>query len=206
MLNVHARLHKDILWLVLDRHPLNNLTVEMLEQLNKALRNACKRSSTLQLIVITGTGEQAFCAGLDLLDDTEANRVALRQAVESVCGAFEELRTLHIGTVALVKGSAFGGGCELAALCDTIIAREDAQFRLPAANATVFPCATAVALPSALGKETVDRLVKSGATLTAREAMRMRLAHQVLSTSRFLSDAEELLVMLASVAASARSR
>jgi len=194
MPDLHIRLHKNILWLILNRDPLNVLTAEMLSSLNAALRKATGQAP--HLIVITSTGERTFCAGVDLPDDAEEHRVALLREAEKTCALFEELRACGIPTVAVVKGSVYGAGCELAALCDTVIAREDAMFRLPSVNAKVFPSATAIYLPAAIGQENATRLMQSGETLNAREALRLGLAHQVLSTRRFLPDTEELLVML----------
>ncbi len=194
MPDLHIRLRKNILWLILDRDPLNLLTIEMLSQLNAALHNAIEQAP--HLIVITGTGERAFCAGIDLLDDSETHRAAFLHAAKETCTLLEALHGHAIPTVALIKGSAYGAGCELAALCDTVIAREDATFRLPSANAKVFASAVSFNLPAAIGQEQTTRLMQSGETLSARQAMRLGLAHQVLSTHRFLLDTEELLVML----------
>jgi len=190
-------IHKDILWLVLDRPPLNALTVEVLERLTTALYKSLRESP--RLVVFTGMGEQAFCTGVELLDDTDEQRDALLKAARDADEALAELRARTIPTVALVKGNAFGAGCELVALCDTVIAREDAHFRLAAANAKVFPSAVAVHLPALIGQEDTVRLMQSGETLSAHQAFRLGLVHQVLSKRRFLPDAEELLVMLASI-------
>ncbi len=194
MPDVHVRLHKNVLWLVLNRPSLNNLTVAMLDQLNTALRAALTQAP--HLIVLTGSGEQAFCAGIDLPDDSESARLALLKAAEQTCQEFEELRAHQMPTVALMKGSVFGPGLELAVLCDTLIAHEQAIFRLPAINAKVFLSATAVYLPAVIGEEETARLMQSGETLTAQQAMQRRIVHQVLAARRFLPDAEELLVML----------
>jgi enoyl-CoA hydratase/carnithine racemase len=199
MSHVHVRSHKDILWLILDRPPLNPLTAGMLHQLNAAVQKTLQRPA--RLVVITGTGERAFCAGVDLPDDSEKQRQELLDAARETEGVLDELRKRSVPLVALVKGSAFGAGCELAALCDVVIAREDALFRLPAVNAKVFPSAVSVSLPALIGQEQTTRLVQSSETLMAREAMRLGLAHQVLSARRFLGDTEELLVMLAAVGA-----
>src|SRR6266702_6964658 len=129
---VRIRLHKNILWLVLDRPPLNILSIEMLDQLTAAMRGALKNAP--RLIVITGAGERAFCAGVDIRDHLDGREVEMLRAVHDNCAAFEELRTHNIPTVALVKGHALGGGCELAALCDTVIAHEHESFGLPEVN------------------------------------------------------------------------
>ena len=195
MSSVRIRRHNDIIWLILDRPPLNILSIAMLDQLTAAMRDAMKNPP--RLIVLTGTGERAFCAGVDIHDHLDGREVEMLRAVHDNCAAFEELRTHTIPTVALVKGHALGGGCELAALCDTIIAHEDATFGLPEINLAVFPPVAAVYFPALIGHNAAMRLMLTGETIKAREALRLGLAHQVLSSQNFLPDAEELLTMLA---------
>ena len=195
MSNVHVRLHKDILWLILDRPPLNILSIEMLDQLTAAMRDAVKHAP--RLIVITGAGERAFSAGVDIHDHLHGREKEMLRAVYDNCAAFEELRAQHIATVSLVKGYALGGGCELAALCDTVIAHEDATFGLPEISLGVLPPVAAAYFPALIGQNATMRLMLTGETIDAREALRLGLAHQVLSSRRFLPDAEELLIMLA---------
>lgn len=201
MSDIHVRLRNNILWLLLDHQPLNALTTEMLEKLAHSIHQALKLSP--HLLVVTGIGEHAFCTGVDLPDDSEAKRAALLLAARNTEIAFDELHLHQIPTVALLKGNVFGPGCELISLCDTVIARDDAIFRLPAVNAKVFPNAVSIRLPSMIGREITDRLVQSGETLNARAALRLGLVHQVLSSHRFLLDTEELLVMLSTVSKSA---
>lgn len=192
---LHVRRQHTILWLILDRPPLNILSIEMMDQLTMALRDAMKNPP--RLIVITGAGERAFCAGVDIKDHLDGREVEMLRAVRDNCAAFEELRREHIPTVALVKGHALGGGCELAALCDTVIAHEDATFGLPEIHLAVFPPVAAVYFPGLFGHSTAMRLMLTGETIKAGEALRLGLAHQVLSSRHFLSDAEELITMLA---------
>jgi enoyl-CoA hydratase/carnithine racemase len=192
MSDVLIRPHKEFLWLVLNRPPLNNLTVAMLEQLTAAMQQA--QTNLPRLLVLTGTGEHAFCSGVDLPDESEQAR--LLRAAERTSKALEALRTQHVPTVALVKGQAIGPGCELAVLCETVIAHEHATFRLPAMNSSIFTDATSVYLPAIIGQEVTSKLMQNGQTLSAHEAMQLGLVHQVLTARRFLLDAEELLVML----------
>jgi enoyl-CoA hydratase/carnithine racemase len=196
MSNVRIRFHNDILWLILDRPPLNILSIEMLDQLTAAMHDASRRPP--HLVVITGAGERAFCAGVDIRDHLDGREKEMLRSVYDNCAAFEELRAQHIPTVALVKGHALGGGCELAALCDTVIAHEDATFGLPEISLGVFPPVAAVYFPALIGHLATMRLMLTGETIHAKEALRLGLAHQVLSSRRFLPDAEELIAMLAS--------
>jgi enoyl-CoA hydratase/carnithine racemase len=193
--HIHIRHRNDILWLILDRPPLNILTIEMLDQLTAAMRDAIKE--TPRLVVITGAGERAFCAGVDIHDHLEGHEIEMLRAVRDNCAAFEELRAHNIPSAALVKGYALGGGCELAALCDTVIAHEDASFGLPEVNLGVVPPVAAVYFPALIGYNTTLRLMLTGETIKAAEALRLGLVHQVLPSRRFLPDAEELLVVLA---------
>jgi enoyl-CoA hydratase/carnithine racemase len=192
---LRIRHQHNILWLILDRPPLNILSIEMLDQLTAAMREAMKNPP--RLIVITGAGERAFCAGVDIKDHLNGREVEMLRAVRDNCAAFEELRAKHIHTVALVKGYVLGGGCELAALCDTVIAHEDATFGLPEVNLAVFPPVAAVYFPSLIGYNATMRLMLTGESIKAREALRLGLAHQVLSSQHFLVDAEELIMVLA---------
>lgn len=201
MSDVHVHLRNNIFWLLLDHPPLNALTVAMLEKLTLSIHQAIKLAP--HLIVITGMGEQAFCAGVDLPDDSEERRTELLHAARNTEIAFDELHLHRIPTTALLKGSVFGPGCELAAFCDTVIARDDATFRLPAVNAKIFPNAVSMRLPAMIGRETTNRLVQNGETLNAHEALRLGLVHQIVPRRRFLLDTEELLVMLATVGKSA---
>jgi enoyl-CoA hydratase/carnithine racemase len=167
MSNVHVRLHKDILWLILDRPPLNILSIEMLDQLTAAMRDAVKHAP--RLIVITGAGERAFSAGVDIHDHLHGREKEMLRAVYDNCAAF----------------------------CDTVIAHEDATFGLPEISLGVLPPVAAAYFPALIGQNATMRLMLTGETIDAREALHLGLVHQVLSSRRFLPDAEELLIMLA---------
>lgn len=196
MSHIRTRLQDGILWLMLDYPPLNILSLEMLSQLSSAMRNALALEP--RLLVLMGAGEWAFSAGVDVREYLAGSEQKLLSAVSECYAAFEELRARGIATVALVRGVALGGGCELAALCDTVLAHEDATFGLPEIGLGIFPPVASAYFPRLLGYQTTMRLLLTGETLSAREALRLGLVHQVLPARRFLPDAEELLVMLAS--------
>lgn len=196
MSHIRTRLHKEILWLILDRPPLNILSIAMLDQLTAAMRGAVKLGP--RLVVLMGAGERAFSAGVDVRDHLEGREKEMLRAVADNCAAFAELHMQGIATVALVKGVALGGGCELAALCDTVLAHENATFGLPEIGLGVFPPVASVYFSRLLGQQATMRLMLTGESIGAQEALRLGLAHQVLSARRFLQDAEELLVVLAS--------
>ncbi len=106
------------------RNAINSKVVDGLE----SFLNQVEKDSTVSIVVITGTGEQAFCSGGDL-----SEYHSLRTADEALpmlsrmAALLHRLATLHMPTVALVNGTAVGGGCELATACDYRIVSIDAK-------------------------------------------------------------------------------
>jgi enoyl-CoA hydratase/carnithine racemase len=193
------------LWRIsINRPPLNTLDLMTLQGLLAALRQARAEPQT-RLVVLTGEGERAFCAGFEAGQANAAHQKEYLAALQEVYRAFADLAAAAIPTVALVKGLALGIGCELAALCDTLVAREDAEFGLPEIGQGSFPVLAAAIWSRRLSPRVALRLMLTGERVHAAEACRLGLAHQVLSTERFLTDAEELLLMLALLGASSKS-
>lgn len=185
-----------LLRISINRPPLHILDLPTLQALTTALRQAREDGQT-KLIVLTSEGERAFCAGVNIRDHLPGKDAAMIAAVQDQYRAFAELAAAAIPTVALVKGLALGGGCELAALCDTLIAREDAQFGLPEITLGVFPPLAAALFHRRLTPRIALRLMLTGERISAAEAHRLGLAHQILAADRFHDDTEELLLMLA---------
>ena len=193
------------LWRIsINRPPLNALDLATLRLLTAALVQARAEAQT-RLVVLTGEGERAFCAGFEAGQRGAEEQPELLAAIQETYRAFADLAAAAIPTVALVKGRALGIGCELAALCDTLIAREDAEFGLPEIAHGTIPALAAATFPRRLAPRVALRLMLTGERINAAEACQLGLAHQVLSTERFLTDAEELLLMLALLGAGNKS-
>jgi cyclohexa-1,5-dienecarbonyl-CoA hydratase len=193
-----------LLRLSINRPPLNILDLATIQALTAALRRARSDGQT-RLIVLTSEGERAFSAGVDVRDHLPGKDTEMIAAVQDQYRAFAELAAAAIPTVALVKGLALGGGCELAALCDTLIAREDAEFGLPEIKLGVFPPLAAALFHRRLTPRAALRLMLTGERINAAEAHRLGLAHQVLPADRFHNDAEELVLMLAMLGAAGKT-
>lgn len=190
---MHIHRRQGLLWLILDQHVA---TAEMLERLASALHEASKQPP--KLVILTSAGDHAFCTGAEQHTPSSEEHRRLHSAAEKVSAAFEALRTQGIATVALIKGLAGEAGCELALLCDTVIAREDAELRFPTPDTELFPQVISAYLPTIVGQEVATRLIQNGEKLDARQAMRLGLVHQVLPTRHYLEDVQQLLVMLSS--------
>lgn len=166
--------------IVLDNPPLNVLTIEMLEELSDAVDSLADRSD-LKAIAIAGRGK-AFSAGVDVEDHVGEK---VRPMIAAFHGVFRRLADLEPVTVALVHGPALGGGCELAAFCDLVLASEAARFGQPEIKLAVFPPIAAAAFPYFVnGKKTLE-LMLTGEAVDAREAQRIGLVNHVWPAAEF---------------------
>ena len=119
--------------ITLNDPPLHILDIAMLEELRDALG---KINNDRHCLIITASGEKSFSAGASVQDHLGDRAVMMLRQFH---GCFRILAKLDLVTVALVKGAALGGGCELALACDFILASDRARFGQPEINLGVFP-------------------------------------------------------------------
>ncbi|HYS55781.1 MAG TPA: enoyl-CoA hydratase/isomerase family protein [Thermoanaerobaculia bacterium] len=119
--------------ITLNDPPLHILDIAILEELRGALG---KVKSDRHCLIISASGEKAFSAGASVQDHIGDRVVTMLQRFHE---CFRILAKLDIVTVALVKGAALGGGCELALACDFVLASDRARFGQPEINLGVFP-------------------------------------------------------------------
>lgn len=138
----------------------------------------------VRLVIVTGSGDKAFCAGADLKEraSMSADEVrALLLAYESELGWLE---TIEVPTLAAINGVALGGGLELALLCDLRVAAEHAVLGLPETSLGVIPGAGGTQrLPRLLGEARAKELILRAARLTAPEALILGLVNQIMPRS-----------------------
>jgi enoyl-CoA hydratase/carnithine racemase len=189
-------IHRDnVRRIVINRPPLNLVDGPMLLALAAALASAAQHPH-VRLVALMGAGEDAFCAGWDPQQPPE-QREALSGAVVEVIRAFRALAARRIPTVAILKGQALGIGGELALLCDTLIAREDAVLALPLMDQDTAPPVAAMILPRLIGPRRALHLLLTGERRDARAAYGIGLVHQVLPAASFDQEVEGLLELLA---------
>ena len=138
----------------------------------------------VRLIIVTGSGDKAFCAGADLKERagmTADDVRALLLAYETELGWLERI---PVPTLAAINGAALGGGLELALLCDLRIAAQHAVLGLPETSLGVIPGAGGTQrLPRLLGEARAKELVLRAARLSAPEALILGLVNQVMPKS-----------------------
>jgi enoyl-CoA hydratase len=144
-----------------------------------------------RVIVLTGAGTKAFAAGADI----KAMAAATPETIGPV-GGFEHWATLAgvgLPVVAAVRGFALGGGCELALLCDLIVAGDDATFGQPEIKLGVIPGAGGTQrLTRAVGKARAMELILTGRSIAAREAERLGMVSLVVPAEETVERALEL--------------
>jgi cyclohexa-1,5-dienecarbonyl-CoA hydratase len=179
--------------LVLARPPLNILNIAMLEEIADAL-DALAARNDMRVLVIAAEGK-AFSAGVDI-EDHVGDRVT--PMIAAFHGVFRRLAAFEPPTVAVVRGPALGGGCELAAFCDFVIAADTATFGQPEIKLGLFPPVTAAAFPTFVGGKKALEMMLTGDTVDAHEAARIGLVSRVVPPSKLDNAVDELVGRLAS--------
>jgi enoyl-CoA hydratase len=138
-------------------------------------------------IIITGS-DRAFAAGADIKE--MAPRTYMEMYTADWFAAWDELARIRTPLIAAVAGHALGGGCELAMLCDFIIAADNARFGQPEIRLGVIPgMGGSQRLTRAIGKAKAMEMVLTGRTMGAEEAERAGLVARVLPVAGLMEDA-----------------
>lgn len=175
---------------------LNALNRKLMEELVAALQTL-DANADVRAIVLTGN-ERAFAAGADIKEMSGNGAVEMLKLDQFA--RWEAIRRVKKPVIAAVSGFALGGGCELAMLCDTIVASESAQFGQPEIKIGVIPGAGGTQrLTRAIGKAKAMELILTGRTLTAREAQAAGLVAIVAPVELYLDEALRLAVEIAAM-------
>jgi enoyl-CoA hydratase len=147
--------------------------------------------------IVLGGSERAFAAGADIAELAESTPIDLiySQRLER----WDAIRALGTPLVAAVSGHCLGGGCELAMLCDLVVASETASFGQPEIQIGVFPGAGGTQrLTRAVGKAVAMDMILTGRTLAAREALAAGLVARVVPKEAWLEEAKSVARAIAS--------
>jgi len=162
--------------ITINRPPLNILNVPTLRELTTALEKA-RDDTKVKVVTITGAGNRAFCAGVDVRDHFPDK---IETTLEAFNRVFYALIDLNKPVIAVVNGYALGGGCELAMACDFVIASETAQFGQPEINVGAIPTVATALLPKIVSRKKAFELILTGDSLGAAEAARIGLVNKVV--------------------------
>lgn len=150
----------------IQRPPLNILDLKTLERLGVLLEEVANDSG-IQVLVLRGSGTRAFSAGVAVEDHT-ADKVP--QMLRIFHGALRELLHLPAASVAVVQGHCLGGGLELAAACDFVVAEPAATFGQPEIKLGCYPPFAAALYPTLMGTAATVELLLTGETISTDRA------------------------------------
>lgn len=171
---IQLRLDHHTAWITLDRPPLNILDTDMMESLGDVLDDALPKAD---FVVFRGAGVKAFCAGADVADHTPKR---VEKMLSAFHGVFRRLAVADCLKIAAVHGYCLGGGMELAAFCDLVLATESAQFGQPEIKLGCFPPVSMVILPRLIGVQAAAHLILTGHSISATEAHRLGLVTRMV--------------------------
>ncbi len=171
---VRVRQEDGAWWVTLNRPPHNVLNIAMMRELAQALERAVL-DPTARAVVLAAEG-RSFCAGVDVAEHTAEHVGEMLEVFHGLC---RRLADSDVPTVAAVGGAALGGGCELVALCDVVLASEGATFGQPEIRVGVFPPVAAASFLALLGKGGLAPLL-TGEVLTAQRAHQLGLVTEVV--------------------------
>lgn len=182
--------NKTVAKIILNRpEKLNAMNIQVLNEL-KSLIGSINNNSSLRAVVLTGSGEKAFCAGGDIKEMSTMSpedAMALSALAEEVTTSLE---ALTVPVIAALNGVALGGGLELAMACDFIYASKNAKLGLPEVNLGLIPgFGGCIRLPRYVGLARAREMVYSAEILTAQQAYELGLCNQVFATIEELNEA-----------------
>jgi cyclohexa-1,5-dienecarbonyl-CoA hydratase len=161
--------------LLLHRPPLNIINLEMLDELNTAWSEI--EDAKTQVVVISGEGDRAFSAGVDVADHAPGK---IETTLENFHRMVLRIRKSECVSIAAVHGHALGGGAELAMMCDLIIAADNAQIGQPEISLGCYPPVAVAYLPGAIGFHKASEMILLGESVTAAEAERLGIVNKVV--------------------------
>ena len=165
---------------------LNALNVQLGNELLAAARGF-DADPEIGAIIITGT-DRAFAAGADIKEMAPRSYMDMYTLNWSAC--WDDLSKVRTPLIAAVAGHALGGGCELAMICDFIIAADNAKFGQPEIKLGVIPgMGGSQRLTRAIGKSKAMEMVLTGRTMGAQEAERAGLVARVVPVAGLMEDA-----------------
>ena len=174
---------------------LNALSNELMTTLLHTLE-ALDGDDAVRCVVLTG-GPRVFAAGADIKGMAEQTPTTMDQ--RRSFSVWDRIRQCRKPIIAAVSGYALGGGCELAMMCDMIVASETAQFGQPEINIGIIPGAGGTQrLARAIGPYRAMEMILTGSRLSARDAYAAGLVNRVAPVEGFLEEAQRLAADIAS--------
>jgi enoyl-CoA hydratase/carnithine racemase len=186
-----------ILTLTLNRPDvMNSFNFLLLHALRDQIE-AARFKSDIRVVLITGGGPKAFCAGADLKERATLKPEQVKEFIFTIRNLFTSIEQLNKPVIAAVNGIALGGGTELALASDIRIASSNASMGLTETRLAIIPGAGGTQrLPRLVGKGKAKELIFTGKRIAAQEALKIGLVNQVCEPEDLLDECKNLAEMI----------
>ena len=186
-----------ILTLTLNRPDvMNSLNFLLLHALRDQIE-AVRFRSDIRVVLVTGSGQKAFCAGADLKERATLKPEQVKEFIFTIRNLFNSIEQLNKPVIAAVNGIALGGGTELALASDIRIASSNASMGLTETRLAIIPGAGGTQrLPRLVGKGKAKELIFTGKRIAAQEALKIGLVNQVCEPESLLDECKKMADMI----------
>ncbi|MFE0505091.1 enoyl-CoA hydratase/isomerase family protein [Peribacillus butanolivorans] len=192
---IKPNIENQICTITINNPPMNILTKEFREEFVPYMENLKSRTD-VRVIILTGDGDRAFCAGADLNEEGELTPETVRYFLEEDCRIYDVVNEMPQPVIAAVNGYAFGGGFELILACDIRIMSDRAK--LCAAGVKVGLVVGPTRLVRLMGEAYAKEVILTGRTVLANEAFQRGLASKVVPHNTLMNEALDWAEMITS--------
>lgn len=170
----------------------NAMSLELLNALQEIIQSVTY-DPAVRCVVLTAAGEKVFCAGADLKERASMDAAQTRQAVALIRDTVSRIENLPQPVIAVLNGSALGGGLELALACDIRIGADHIKVGLPETSLAIIPGAGGTQrLPRLIGSAKAKELIFTAQKLTAHEALQMQLLEHIVPLDQLTEKRKEI--------------
>jgi enoyl-CoA hydratase/carnithine racemase len=171
---------------------LNAYNIKMRDELYEVL-GAIKDDPEVEVVILKGAGEKAFCAGADITEFLTAPSPVIARRARFERDVWGRFLSVEQPVIAAMHGYVLGSGIEMSLCCDIRLASEDTRFGLPEPGLGIIPAAGgSQTLPRTIGRAAALEILMSGRWITAAEALKLKLVNRVLPRPDLLPAAEKL--------------
>jgi len=175
---------------------MNSLNFPLLHALRDQIES-CRFRSEVRVVIITGSGEKAFCAGADLKERATLAPEKVKEYIFTIRNLFTSIEQLNKAVIVAVNGIALGGGTEMALAGDIRIASENAVMGLTETRLAIIPGAGGTQrLPRLVGKGKAKELIFTGGRVGAPEALEIGLVNKVCPLPDLLEECHKMATMI----------